>query len=289
MKEIPMRYVRRSVLFTALAAAAPAAIAQQTTAAPVAIAQEPIPDHPALRDKFYFTLGAYFPRTTTSAELESHTGVGANIDFENTLGMKESKSVPMAMARWRTGERWRIEAEYFQLNRTGDKTIDRTINWGDQTFPVNSTVSSKFNFSDLRLSAGYSFFKTKDKEVGVGLGVHAAAYDANLSGTVNGAPIGGESEKVTAPLPVLSVYGQFALTDRWAVAGRMDRFALKYGKYSGNLTGIGLDVMYQPFKNVGFGLGSRALALKVSAEDAGRKAEFKQTFQGPTLFVSASF
>jgi hypothetical protein len=131
----------------------------------------------------------------------------------------------MAMARWRTGNRWRIEAEYFQMNRTGNKTIDRTINWGDQTFPVNSTVSSKFDFSDLRLSAGYSFFRTKDKEVGVGLGAHVAKYDASLSGSFNGAPLAGESEKITAPLPVLSFYGQFALTDRWAVAGRMDRLA----------------------------------------------------------------
>jgi len=254
-----------------------------------AFCQEAIPDHPALRDKFYFALGAYFPRTTTSAELESRTGVGTNIDFENTLGMKESKTVPMGMARWRTSERWRVEAEYFQLNRSGDKTIDRTINWGDQTFPVNSTVSSKFDFSDLRLSGGYSFFKTKDKEVGVALGLHVAGYDANLSGNFNGAPINSQSEKLTAPLPVLSAYGQFALTDRWAVGGRMDRFALKYGKFSGNLTGIALDVMYQPFKNVGFGIGSRALALKVAAEDEGRKAEFKQTFQGPVLFVNASF
>jgi hypothetical protein len=274
-----MKNTLRGLLASALGVAA---------AAP-AFCQEAIPEHPALRDRFYFAAGMFFPRTTTSAELESHTGVGANIDFEDTLGMKESKDVPMAMARWRTGNRWRIEAEYFQLNRTGNKTIDRTINWGDQTFPVNSTVSSKLDFSDLRLSAGYSFFRTKDKEVGVGLGAHVAKYNASLSGSFNGAPITGESEKLTAPLPVLSFYGQFALTDRWAVAGRMDRFALKYDKFSGNLTGIGLDVMYQPFKNVGFGLGSRALALKVSAEDAGRKAEFKQTFQGPVLYANVSF
>ena len=274
-----MKNTLRGLLASTLGAAA---------AAP-AFCQEAIPEHPALRDRFYFAAGMYFPRTTTSAELDSRTGVGANIDFENTLGMKESKDVPMAMARWRTGNRWRIEAEYFQMNRSGDKTIDRTINWGDRTFPVNSTVSSKFDFSDLRLSAGYSFFRTKDKEVGVGLGAHVAKYDASLSGSFNGAPLAGESEKITAPLPVLSFYGQFALTDRWAVAGRMDRFALKYDKFSGNLTGIGLDVMYQPFKNVGFGLGSRALSVKMSAEDNGRKAEFKQTFQGPLLYANVSF
>src|SRR5262245_22782179 len=153
-----------------------------------AFCQEPIPDHPALRDKFYFSLGAYFPRTTTSAELESRTGLGTNIDFENTLGMNESKTVPVAMARWRTNNRWRVEGEYFQLNRSCERTIDRSINWGDHTFPLNASVSSKFDFSDLRLSAGYSFFRTKDKEVGVGLGVHVAGYDANISGSFAGVP-----------------------------------------------------------------------------------------------------
>jgi hypothetical protein len=258
------------------------------SAAPAA-AQEAIPDHPALRDRFYFGAGWFFPNTTTSAQLDSRSGVGANVDFENGLGMQESKSVPVAMARWRMSERWRIEGEYFQLNRTGEKAVDRTITWGDQTFPVNSQVSSKFDFSDLRLSVGYSFFKTKDKELGVGIGAHVAAYDATLSGTSNGAPLGSQSEKVTAPLPVISAYGQFALTDRWAVAGRMDRFALKYDNFSGNLTGIGLDLMYQPFKHVGFGLGSRALALKMEAEDNGRKAQFKQTLQGPMAYMNVSF
>ena len=265
-----------------------ASIIVAAVAAP-AFGQEAPPDHPALRDRFYFAAGAFFPQTTTSAQLDSRSGVGGNIDFENALGMKESDTVPALMARWRINNRWRLEGEYFQLNRTGDKTVDRTINWGDQTFPVNSQVSSKFDFSDLRLSAGYSFFRTKDKELGVGLGMHVARYDAALSGTFNGAPIGSESEKVTAPLPVISMYGQFALTNEWAVAGRMDRFALKYDKFSGNLTGIGLDLMYQPFKHVGFGLASRALAVKMSAEDNGRKAQFKQTFQGPLLYMNVSF
>ncbi len=154
---------------------------------------------------------------------------------------------------------------------------------------MNSTVSSKFDFSDLRLSAGYSFFKTKDKEVGVALGVHVARYDANLSGTFNGAPIAGESEKITAPLPVLSFYGQFALTERWAVSGRMDRFSLSYGKFDGSLTALGLDLMYQPFRNVGFGLGSRSLYISMDAQQNDRTLKFRQTFQGPVLYMNASF
>ena len=250
-----------------------------------AAAQSTIPEHAALNDRFYFGVGAFFPRTATSAQLQSRTGVGANIDFENALGMATDKSVPMGFARWRLGQKWRIEAEYFQMNRTGSKVIDRDIQFGDTVYAVNSSVSSKFDFSDLRISAGYSFFRRPDKELGVGFGLHVAQYDVSLSSPGRTT----ESQAVTAPLPVFSLYSQFALTQRWALAARMDRFVLHYQDFDGSLTGLALDLMYQPFRHVGFGLGTRALALDASATKDGRTASFRQTFQGPMLFMNVSF
>ena len=254
--------------------------------AATAAAEGLVPEHPALVDRFYFGAGAFFPQTATSAQLQnSTTGVGASIDFENALGMATDKSVPIALARWRLGERWRVEAEYFQLNRSAHKSIDRDIQWGDTTYPVNTQVDSSFNFSDLRVSAGYSFFRRPDKEVGVAFGLHIAQYDVSLS--ANGSAT--ESSAVTAPLPVLSVYSQFALTERWALAARMDRFVLKYDTFGGSISAVGLDVMYQPFRHVGFGLGTRALYIDASAEDGRRTAKFRQSFQGPLVFMNVSF
>lgn len=249
-------------------------------------AEGTLPEHPALVDRFYFGAGVFFPQTTTSAQLQnSRTGVGANVDFENALGMATDKSVPMAMARWRVGERWRVEAEYFQLNRSASKVIDRDIQFGDTVYPVNASVSSTFNFSDFRVSGGYSFFKRPDKEVGVAAGLHIAQYDVSLS--ANGSA--NESSAITAPLPVLSVYSQFALTERWALAARMDRFSLRYDQFDGSITGLALDIMYQPFRHVGFGLGTRSLYIDASADDGRRTASFRQTFQGPLLFMNVSF
>jgi len=245
-----------------------------------------IPVNPALKDRFYFGLGAFFPKTTTQAQLDSATlGVGANVDFERTLGMETAKTVPNVFGRWRSGERWRIEAEYFELNRNGSRTIDRDIQWGDTVFPVNANVSSSFDFYDLRVSAGYAFFKRTDKELGVALGLHIAAYDVSLRANA----IGNEQQDVLAPLPVLSAYGLFALTDQWAVGGRLDRFSLKYDKYDGSLTSLGLDLTYQPFRHVGFGVGYRSLFITLEASEDSKRARFKQTFEGPLLFLSASF
>jgi hypothetical protein len=254
-----------------------------------ASAQEPPPDHPALRDKFYLGAGVYLPRTRTEAQLNSsRLGIGTNIDFERALGFEDSKPVPALFGRWRLSDRWRLEAEYFELNRAGQRGIEREIRWGDTVFPISADVASTFDFSDLRVSVGYSFFRTTDKELGVGVGVHAASYRIALTGTVLGNVVASEAEDVIAPLPVVSVYGQFALTDAWAVSARFDRFKLSFDKYEGSLTSLNLDMLYQPFKHIGFGAGWRLLDIHGKVEDS-RTIEFRQSFQGPVLYLTASF
>jgi hypothetical protein len=253
---------------------------------PLAHAQDAVPIHPQLHDKFYFAAGAFFPKTSTTAQLDSTAlGAGTNINFEQALGMTTDKAVPAAFARWRFADRWRFEVEYFQLNRTGDKVIEQNITWKGQTFTAGTEVVSKFDFSDIRTSVGYSFFKTADKELGVGFGFHLASYDVAL----NASGIGDEAQKVTAPLPVFSVYGQFALTDLWAVGGRMDRFVMSYNNYDGNVTSMALDLNYQPFRHVGFGLAYRSLFILLKATGTQYTAQFAQTFQGPLLYMNASF
>ena len=256
------------------------------TAATAARAESEIPDHPALSAKWYFGAGLFIPKTTTEARLTSSTlGAGAIVDFEDSLGMDDEKEVPSFMARWRIGHRWRLEAEYFELNRSQTRGTNREIQWGDVVFPINTQVSSSFDFSDLRVSVGYSFFRTKDKELGVGLGFHVAAYDLRLSA----AAFGSESEDVTAPLPVFTAYGQFALTDRWAVGARLDRLSLEYDKYDGSIGSLGLDLMYQPFRNLGLGIGYRATLFDLTVSENNRELRVRQNFTGPIFFLTANF
>jgi len=261
-----------------------AAIAFAAAGIAPAAAQAPL--HPALQDRWTFGAGVFFPNTATQASLTSrNTGVGTNVDFEDALDIERSKTVPILYGRWRINQRWRIDAEFFQLNRNSERVIDRQIQWGDQTFAANTTVSAKFNFNDLRISGGYSFFRTPDKELGVGLGLHMASYDVQLNSSTSG----NDGQDVLAPLPVLSLYGNFALTERWAVGTRLDKFSLEYDKFSGSLTSLALDLQYQPFKHVGFALGYRALAIKAEVEGDRVTGKFRQTFEGPMVSMNVSW
>jgi hypothetical protein len=250
-----------------------------------AAAAEAIPDNPALKDRFSFNLGAFFARTSTQAQVTKN-GVGAMVDFENTLGLDEQNVDIFAGFLWRISERWRLDVEYFRLDRSATRTLASSFDWNGITYNPGTTVTSTYDFSDIRVSGGYSFFKRRDKELGVGFGLHVASIDAKIQAAGNAA----EGGDVTAPLPVLSFYGAFALTNEWAVRFRGDWLSMNYGDYSGDVRSVGIDVLYQPWRNVGFGLGTRSLVVDVEIEKSGGwNGQARTSFQGPTAFMTVSF
>ncbi len=248
---------------------------------------ETIPNNPLLTDQFFLEFGGYYPRSSTQASLSgSGGGVGAVVDFESAFGLEERKLVGLGGFGWRMTERWRLDVEYFLLNRRGTKTLDADVTWGDQTFTAGTTVDAKYNFNDTRVTAGYSFFKRRDKELGVGLGLHVAGIKASVEDTTGGTA---EASDVLAPLPVVNLYGLFALTDEWAVRVRADWFSLSYGDYSGDVRSLALDVLYQPFRTIGFGFGTRSLVVDVEIDNPDWTGRVRTTYTGPTAFMTVSF
>lgn len=248
--------------------------------------QDAIPDNPALRDRFFIAIGGYLPTASTDVRLDSTAlGVGADVNFEDTLGLDERKLTPEFIGRWRFTERWRLEAEYFRLDRSGTRTLNGAIQVGDKVYSVNEELQSEFNIAVTRISVGYSFFKTRDKELGIAIGAHVA----NIETRLNGSLVGAEGADATAPLPVLSLYSQFALTDKWAVGARFDRFALEVDQYRGDITSLGLDLQYQAFRHVGLGIGVRTLDIELEADKDDFRGKIESRFNGPIFYVNASF
>jgi hypothetical protein len=277
-EEIAMHTYRMFIIVAGLVVCAPLAQAEEQAGQ--------TGRNPALNDKWFFEFGGYFPNTTGNAQLNSTTaGAGTIIDFENMLGMEDHTQAANFAARWRFTERWRLEASYFDTRREGTRTTNQDIQWGDKFYPAGSQLNSSLNVNDARVSVGYSLYKTSDKELGVGLGLHVMGYDARISSLL----IGSESKRVTAPLPVITAYGAFSMDDKWSIAARLDRFSLTYNQYHGGITALGLELLYQPFRHVGFGLGYQSLFINFEATRGDFVGKLNQTMQGPTAFLNASF
>jgi hypothetical protein len=246
-----------------------------------------VPQHPLLNDSFRLTLGGFRAESTTEARLSPATGgAGADINFEDLLGLDKIKLVGEASLYWRFAKHWRFDLGYFSLNRNGTRTLQQDITWGNlPPFTAGTTVTSNYKVSDLRAAVGYSFFRRPDKELGVGFGLHRAGIETSL----DAAGVGATNQSVTAPLPFLNFYGNFALTDTWAMAMRVDWLSLSYDKYSGGIRSSAIDFVYQPFKHWAFGFGVHNLTLKLDVNNPDSQLQTRIVFQGPAAFASFSY
>jgi hypothetical protein len=178
-----------------------------------------------------------------------------------------------------------MDVDYFRNNRRATRVLEGEIEWGDQTFPVGTEVSSRFQISDVRTSVAYSFFRRPDKELGIGLGLHTTGILASIESS------GGVAEvrDVTAPLPVINFFGAFALTDTWAMRVRLDWLSLSYEDYSGDIRFVALDALYQPFEHIGFGFGYHSLLYDLDIESTDWHGKTRLQLQGPSAFMTVSF
>ena len=84
-------------------------------------------------DSFWGELSYFYPTITSTARLDltSTSRPGTTIKLEDDLDLDDRKGTPYLTLGMRLGERWRLEFEYYQLNRSGARSIDRQIEWGD--------------------------------------------------------------------------------------------------------------------------------------------------------------
>jgi hypothetical protein len=279
---------------SAPAAAAPvSAAAAPTKSAPAPEAVEPPPHHSLLQDPLRINLGAFYASVTNLAAVGGpNAGAGLAVNLENAFGLSDYNVVGEASLHWRFAQRWRLDLDYFNINRTGTRTLTEDITWNDIVLTAGTEVDSSAKFSDLRTAVGYSFFQRPDKEIGLGLGLHVAQSKTSISYTTTGAAVGSggaSSANITAPLPVLVFYSNFALTNTWAMAFRLDWLSLAYGDYSGEIRAVALDFLYQPYQHVGFGFGWHSLTLNLEVDKTDWAGTIKSGYQGPAAFVTLSY
>jgi len=242
--------------------------------------------HPALTDRWTFQLGAFHPKIETSARLNSATGgIGTQLSFESELGMSDTKTTGTFLAGVRLGERWRMEFEYFTLSRDGSRVANRSINWGNQTFAINTVVGSSFDTDIYRLSGGYSFVKDKQKEFGISLGLHAT----DISASIGAGTVGAQQADVLAPLPTIGIYGAYAFSPKWLLSGRVDYFSLSSGDYDGSLVNFTAGLDYRFTRNFGVGAGWRYVDYDLTVTKTRYNGGITYKFNGPTLYASVSF
>ncbi len=248
-----------------------------------------------LDQKFWMQLGAFRPSVDTRIRYDDDGGgLGSNIDGENDLGLRDAKTIGTLLLGARLKDRWRLEFEYFSLDRSASKTArSGSIKFGNNLYPASLELDSRFDSKVYRLSAGYSFWKTPQAEWGLVGGLHVTDFRIGLNTMelVNGVNTATriEQRNKTVPLPTIGMYGNYVLASRWELSGRADVFSLRHGGYDGSLLNLQANVAYRFTPQVALALGYRVNDYKITSDRGAWRGAVDYKFRGPQLVLDVGF
>jgi hypothetical protein len=243
---------------------------------------------PADRERAAVSVGAFINRPATEARVEGDSGTGTDINLEDDLGLDASLTILRLDGHLWLSRRNRLDFSWFSYNRTGARTIDETINFGDHTYAINTVVNSR---SDIDIAkAAYTFAPViKDRGyVGLTAGLYVSQTKLSLSTAALGSA---ESEDLTAPLPVIGVRGQYAITDRIKLRGAVEVFGIDTGDVSGHLNDSYIAADYSFGNRFAVGLAYNNVAMNISADEGGSgfRGSLDWGYDGWLLYMNVDF
>jgi len=214
-------------------------------------------------ETFNMNLGVFF------SAIDSGVGVGVNnvgidVDLEEALGLDSSTTAFRIDTFWRftDNKRHRFDLSWFDIKRDSTKVLEKKIEIGDHEFTAGTTLESTLDFKIFKGSYTYSFFQDDRFDLGVSLGLFVIPIEYDLKSSTGQQQ---EADTITAPLPVIGLKGDFAITPKLFLKTYIDLFYLEFDDYKGSIINSHIALEYNVFRNVGFGVGFDHMEVDVEA------------------------
>lgn len=207
--------------------------------------------------------------------------IGASIDLEDTLGIGESDFVGRLDTYWSFSPRHRIDLSLFDIKRSGTRITGEDLQVGDVVIPAGE-VNTTFNTTVLKLAYRYNFVADTRTAIGFSAGFHTMGIDFGIDSTIGSAE---ESFDVTAPLPVIGLHGEYALSERWKLLASMELFQIDIGYFSGYLQDNRLALEHDLFDHFGWGVSLNGFSMGADMEDGPLTADVEYAYQGLIVYL----
>lgn len=215
-------------------------------------------DHPML-DYFSISGGVFANNFSGSLRADGtlHNS-GTSLDFDRDLGQGGSRYLPYISVTWRPWDRHEFEFEYYHDSTDHSRTLNRTLEFNNQTLLVGTTLKSDFSLDAYALSYRYWAWMNDSAAFGLMGGLQAYSFDLHLKGTASvsggGTGVSGTREatgKASSNLPDPSI----GLAFRYQMAP-WARFTADAGAFKANIDNIDatlynfrLGVEFYPWEN----------------------------------------
>ena len=232
-------------------------------------------------------IGALHTAVSSKIRRDAENGMpGTDIDIEDFLGIADRETVTEYGAMYRATHYHRFELSYFELLRRSDATLERDIQFGDESFPAGTEVQTGIDTRLWRLVYGFSLMRDGQKELGVSAGLSYAKVETRLT-----AADAQESERarLETPLPTIGVFGSVALSEDWRLGADIQAFGLKFDRYQGILTYLNLGLDRRFGDHLAAGLGYSYYGIRLEAKDSALHGRFTMRHHGPKLYLNVGF
>jgi hypothetical protein len=251
-------------------------------------------------DKVKIGIGGIVATAYTDGALGSTTaGVGASVNFEDSFGLPESRDIARTEIEWHVAKRQFVDFGFFRLARSGNRTIDRDVSWGDFIFQSGAIVDARFETDFSYVAWRYVFLDLPQVRISGSAGFNYLTLKAALAANGNvtdqdGNVVTGdvdESAKVSAPVPQLGLQLDWALTRRLAVLVYTRQIYVT--NVAGVTGGIGETAMrlqwwYAKHAGISGGIDKEDIDLK-SYESGDTRARFRYTVRGLSFYLNFAF
>jgi len=243
----------------------------------------------AVRNHLYdkFQIGAHFTDVILGSTIRVNgpQGEGTDVDAEDDLGLSKSKFQPRFDVRWRPGRRHELELGYQFARRSGDRTLNKDIEFGDTSFVAGLTVRSKLNTDQAFLTYRFAFTAREKTQIGVGVGLGALFFDTGIDALASAAS-GGQADSVSysatsnlvGPTASLGVYGRFLLGKAWYLEADLRGVKVAIDRFDAKVVEGGVGARYFVSSRVGIegGYGISSITVDIAPKsDASRSASGK--------------
>jgi hypothetical protein len=250
--------------------------------------------HPYLDSKFRLSVGGFYPTQSVTLSVEGPNPLfDGDFDLEGSVGLRDREGLWIGEFGWQFGEKWAINAQYFQTSRNRQFVLQKQIEWKDIVYDVGADIAAGTDASITRLFFSRKMLKYGRHDLQLGAGIHWLTVGAFIEGnaTLDDQTVEFRASAVSAeaPLPNLGAWYRYAPSDRWMFSLRADWFSASFGDISGRLINLFAGVNYRVYKNFGVGVNYQRFSLDGRVKESDWRGDLEVIYSGPQFVVGGTW
>lgn len=233
-------------------------------------------------DTLTINLGGILNNFDTTVQFDGQTNKGTKINLEGS-DLAKSQTSFYASATWRFFPNHRIDAQYWQSNRSASKQASSDIVIDGNVIPIGASMSVDNKVQFFTADYRYSFVKNDQLEIAGVLGIYGGQFNYDLSASGSADKVSktvSKNASTTVPLPLIGATLDWYIDPRWRVSADITGMKAKVGDVDGSVLLAAASTDYMLLRNLG--VGARYMYSNVSATVT------KSSFNGDLTFRTNS-